>query len=96
MATDWPADEALANPDIWLGVNPHMHCLQHMALLPGNLGDTLLLLRLKGQNVSCERQLVALICKHHVADNVQGVVLFARACVASKNDTQLAITGGVS
>ena len=86
MATQWPADEALANPDVWLGANAHIQYLQRMALLPGTPSAKRLLLALKGQHVSRERQLVALCGKHPVADKVRAAVLLARDCVASKND----------
>ena len=86
MTGQWPADEAFANPDIWLGATVHIHCLQRMALSPKHLGATRLLLRLKGQNVSRERQRAALFGTDPVADKVRDAVQLARDCVASKND----------
>ena len=86
MATQWPADEALANPDMWLGTTAHIHCLQRIVLLPGTPSATRLLVSLKGQHVSRERQLVPLFGTDLVADKVRDVVQLARDCVASKND----------
>ena len=86
MTSQWPADEAFANPDMWLGATAHIDCLQRMALLPGTPSATRLLLSLKGSNVSRERQLIALFGKHPVADKVRDAVQLAKACVASKND----------
>lgn len=63
MATHWPADEALANADVWLGATPHLHCLQRMESMTGYPGPTRLLIALKGQNVSREKPRVALIGK---------------------------------
>ena len=96
MATQWPADQALANPDVWLGANAHIHCLQGMALLLGTPSATRLLLSLKGQHASRERQLVALFGKHLVADKVRDAVQLASAVLATQNDTQPSITGGAS
>ena len=88
MTTPWPADEAFANPDIWLGATAHIHCVQRMALLPRFPGATRLLLRLKGQNIARERQLVALFGTDPVADKVRDAVMLARAVLATKNDAQ--------
>lgn len=85
MATQWPADAAFANPDIWLGATAHIHCLQRMALLPGTPSATRLLLSLKGQHVSRARQRVALFGKHPVADKVRDTVLLARDGLATRN-----------
>ena len=85
MTSHWPADEALANPDNWLGATPHIHCLQRMALLPNNPGATRMLLSLKGQHVSREKQLVALFGTHPVADKVRDAVQVARDCLATMN-----------
>ena len=85
MATQWPADEAFANPDIWLGSTAHIHCLQRIVLLPGTPSATRLLLSLKGSNVSRERQLVALFGKHPVADKVRDAVPLASDGLATRN-----------
>ena len=89
MTSHWPADEALANPDIWLGATAHVHCLQRMALLPSNPGANRLLLHLKGSNVMREKQLVALFGTHPVADKVRDAVQVARDVLSSKNASQL-------
>lgn len=88
MTSQWPADEAFANPDIWLGATAHIHCLQRMALLPKHLGATRLRLRLEGQPVSRERQRVALFGTDPVADKVRDAVLLASAVLATKNNAQ--------
>lgn len=96
MATNWPADEALANPDVWLGTTPHLHCLQRMALMTGNPGSTRLLISLKGQNVSREKQLVALIGKSPVADKVQQFVLEAQASLANQSTQRVQSSNAVA
>ena len=88
MTTPWPGDDAFAYPDIWLGATAHSHCVQWMALLPQFPGATRLLLRLKGQHIARERQLVALFGTDPVADKVRDAVLLARGVLATKNDAQ--------